>query len=534
MSTKFVFITGGVVSGIGKGITISSLARLLKSRGYKIFMQKFDPYVNVDPGTMSPYQHGEVYVTGDGMEADLDLGHYERFIDENLTKNSNITTGQIYKNVIEKERKGMYLGSTVQVIPHITNEIKKKIFDAAEDSGADIVITEIGGTVGDIESLPFIEAIRQVSLKHNCVYIHTTLVPYLDASREYKSKPTQHSVTTLRSLGITPDIIVARSTGHIGDDIKKKIALFSILSDEEVFNVVDVKTIFEVPLLLHEQKMDEIILNKLDLNAKNIDLSEWISLNEKVNNLNKSVSIALVGKYVEFHDAYLSVKEALKAAGFEFGTNVEIKWVQAKDLTSDNVEQVLGNVQGILVPGGFGKKGIEGKIVAIKYARENNIPFLGICLGMQLACVEFARNILKIPDASSSEWETQSNNYVIDIIDNISKEKLGGTLRLGNYNCELKVGSLAHRLYKESAIIERHRHRYEFNNLYRDKFEKKGFVFSGINSKDELVEIIEYPKNDYFIATQFHPEFTSRPTKPHSLFVGFVEHSLKRVKFCKQ
>ena len=530
--TKYVFVTGGVVSGLGKGITASSLALLLKSRGYKVFMQKFDPYFNVDPGTMNPIQHGEVYVTYDGCETDLDLGHYERFIDEELNYSSNITSGKIYSAVIEKERRGEYLGSTVQMVPHITNEIKNKVFEAGVSSGADIVITEIGGTVGDIESQPFIEAIRQIQYelgRNNTFFVHCTLIPVLFGSGELKTKPTQNSVRDLRNMGVTPDALVLRVPYDSEDKLKEKLSLFCSIPKENIIDSKDVNNIYDIPINYYKQKIDEIILTQFGLSLRKADLKYWTDLIETVDNLKEEVEIALVGKYVELHDAYLSVKESLTHAGYVFNKKVKVNWINSEMLEKDNVDlkEIFKTSRGILVPGGFGSRGIEGKIKAITYARENNIPFLGICLGMQLAVIEFARNVCKLEDASSTEFNPITKNPVIDLMaDQKSIINMGGTLRLGNYECTLTKGTLAYKDYKQEKILERHRHRYEFNNKYRELLEENGMVFSGINEPSNLVEIIELPKHKHFIACQFHPEFKSRPTKAHPLFLSFVKASI--------
>ena len=531
---KYVFVTGGVVSGLGKGITASSLALLLKSRGYKVFMQKFDPYFNVDPGTMNPIQHGEVYVTYDGCETDLDLGHYERFIDEELNYSSNITSGKIFSTVIEKERKGEYLGSTVQMIPHITNEIKNKVFEAAHSSKADIVITEIGGTVGDIESQPYIEALRQIQYElgsENTFFVHCTLVPLLFGSGELKTKPTQNSVRDLRNMGITPNALVCRVPYPTEEKLRNKLALFCSVPVENIIDSVDVGNIYEIPINYHKQHIDEIILKQFKLPVKKANLKYWTDLIDCVNNLKGTVKIALVGKYIELHDAYLSVHEALIHAGYVYNKKVEVDWVDSEALEkpNTNLKKVFKDVNGILVPGGFGSRGIEGKIKAINYARVNNIPFLGICLGMQLAVIEFARNVCDIKDANSTEFEATTKNPIIDLM---AYQKAiinkGGTLRLGNYECEIKKGTLAYKDYKQTNILERHRHRYEFNNKYKKILEDNGMVFSGINKKSDLVEIIELPKHKHFIASQFHPEFKSRPTKAHPLFLSFVKASIDK------
>ncbi|QVK17874.1 CTP synthase [Mycoplasmatota bacterium] len=529
--TKYIFVTGGVVSSLGKGISAASLGRLLKDRGLKVFMQKFDPYINVDPGTMSPYQHGEVFVTKDGAETDLDLGHYERFIDENLTKNANITTGKIYQSVINKERQGEYLGRTVQVIPHITNEIKDKLFAVAKESQADIVITEIGGTVGDIESLPFLEAVRQVRRDvgvHNTCFIHNTLVPYLKAAGEIKTKPTQHSVKELRSLGIQPDVIILRTEVPIEDEVKDKIALFCDVQKEAVVEARDVQILYEVVLDLHKQGLDQYVCKHLQLNVPHIDLSEWRNLVKTVKGLKQEVTIALVGKYVQLHDAYLSVSEALKHAGYFHQLIVNIKWIDAECINDDNINEYLKNVQGILVPGGFGARAIEGKMKAIKYARENKIPYLGLCLGMQLATIEFARNVANLKKANSTEMDENTPYPIFDYLpDQYKGIDLGGTLRLGLYDCQIKEGTKAYKSYNKTLIKERHRHRYEFNNQYKKLLEEKGLTFSGFNPQTNLVEIIEIDNHPFFVACQFHPEFTSRPNRPHPLFRDFVEASKK-------
>ncbi len=534
--TKYVFVTGGVVSGLGKGITASSVALLLKARGYKVFMQKFDPYINVDPGTMNPIQHGEVFVTYDGCETDLDLGHYERFIDEELNYTSNITSGKIYKTVIDKERHGDYLGATVQMVPHITNEIKNKVYEAGISSKADIVITEIGGTVGDIESQSFIEALRQIQLEkgsENVFFIHCTLIPYIYGSGELKTKPTQNSVRDLRNMGIRPDSIVCRVPYDSGSSIKEKISLFCSVPVQNVIDSVDVKNIYEIPIKFHEQKIDEIILKQFKLPVKKANLDYWKNLIKTVDNLKEKVEIALVGKYVELHDAYLSVAESLRHAGYKHNVKIDINWIDSENLEDSevNLKEVFKNTNGIIVPGGFGTRGTEGKIAAIKYARENNIPFLGICLGMQLAVIEFARSVCGIKDASSTEFDPTCKNPVIDLMaDQKSVVNLGGTLRLGNYECKIDKKTLTYKAYKEENILERHRHRYEFNNNYKDILEKNGMVFSGINEKANLVEIIELPKHKHFIACQFHPEFKSRPTKAHPLFSSFIKASKENKK----
>ena len=531
--TKYVFVTGGVVSGLGKGITASSLALLLKSRGYKVFMQKFDPYINVDPGTMNPIQHGEVFVTYDGCETDLDLGHYERFIDEELNYTSNITSGKIYSSVIEKERRGDYLGATVQMVPHVTNEIKNKVYEAGNVTGADIVITEIGGTVGDIESQSMIEALRQIQYEkgtENTFFVHCTLIPYIYGSNELKTKPTQNSVRDLRNMGIRPDALVCRAPFETGENIKKKLSLFCSVPTENVIDSIDVKNIYEIPINYYKQKFDEIVLKQFNLPIKKANLKYWEDLIKTVDNLKNEVEISLVGKYVELHDAYISVAEALKHAGYKYNTKVNINWVDSEDLESDNVnlKEVFKNSKGILVPGGFGTRGTNGKIKAINYARTNKIPFLGICLGMQLAVIEFAQNVLKLEDATSTEFDPTCKNPIIDLMaDQKSVSNMGGTLRLGNYECTLVPNTLASKIYKEEKILERHRHRYEFNNKYKEQLEAKGMVFSGINEANNLVEIIELKDHPHFIASQFHPEFKSRPTRPHPLFDSLIKASVK-------
>lgn len=530
--TKYIFVTGGVVSSIGKGIVAASLGRLLKNRGLKVTIQKFDPYINVDPGTMSPYQHGEVFVTDDGAETDLDLGHYERFIDINLNQYSNVTTGKIYSEVIRKERKGEYLGATVQVIPHITNEIKSKIMRAAKMTDSDIIITEVGGTVGDIESLPFLEALRQMKAdvgSDNVMYIHTTLIPYLKAAGEMKTKPTQHSVKELRGLGIQPNILVVRTELPVSQGTKNKLAQFCDVAPEAVIESRDVETLYSIPLALQAQGMDQFVLDHLKLEAPEADMSEWRALEEKVLNLKKKTKIALVGKYVELPDAYISVVEALKHSGFAFDSDIEIKWIKSQELTKDNVAAELSDADGILVPGGFGDRGIEGKIEAIRYARENDIPFLGICLGMQMACVEFARNVAGLEDANSAETVPDTPNNIIDLMaDQENIENLGGTLRLGLYPCKLKKGTKTATAYDNAEVIqERHRHRYEFNNGYRELFEDQGMVFSGVSPDNRLVEIVELPEKKFFVGCQFHPELISRPNRPQPLIKAFVGASLK-------
>ncbi|MEB1809689.1 MAG: CTP synthase [Bacillaceae bacterium] len=538
MSTKYIFVTGGVVSSLGKGITAASLGRLLKNRGVKVTIQKFDPYINVDPGTMSPYQHGEVFVTDDGAETDLDLGHYERFIDINLSQNSNVTTGKIYSTVIKKERRGDYLGGTVQVIPHVTNEIKERVFRAARETKADVVITEIGGTVGDIESLPFLEAIRQIKSDvgvNNVMYVHCTLIPYLAAAGEMKSKPTQHSVKELRSLGIQPNVIVVRTEKPVPQDMKEKIALFCDIDKNAVIEARDAETLYQVPLDLQAQDLDDIVCNYLGLQCGDADMVEWQALVNKVQNLSKKTKIALVGKYVALPDAYLSVAEALRHAGYAFDSDIEIKWVNSEEVTPENVKDLIGDADGILIPGGFGDRGVEGKIAALQFARENKVPMLGICLGMQLASIEFARNVLGLEGANSAELNPETNYPIIDLLpEQKDVEDMGGTLRLGLYPCKLVEGSVAHQAYGEQVVYERHRHRYEFNNEYRQQMEEKGFVFSGTSPDGRLVEIIEIQDHPFYVASQFHPEFVSRPTRPQPLFREFINASLNKGAVVKE
>lgn len=528
--TKYIFVTGGVVSSLGKGITASSLGRLLKNRGLKVFMQKFDPYINVDPGTMSPYQHGEVFVTDDGAETDLDLGHYERFIDENLSQNSNITTGRVYSNVIEKERRGEYLGATVQVIPHITNEIKSKLLAAAQDSGADVIITEIGGTVGDIESLPFLEAIRQARKDfgyHNTLYIHNTLVPFLKVAGEIKTKPTQHSVKELLSLGIQPDVIVLRTEVDIEDHVKEKISSFCNVPKEAVVQCIDAEILYEVPMHLKAQGLDDYVCKHFGIEVPEADMSEWEELINVVRYLEGDVNIALVGKYVALPDAYLSVVEALKHAGYHYGTKVKIKWVDSEKVTEESVAEIFADVDGILVPGGFGNRGVEGKILACQFARENNVPYFGICLGMQIAAIEYARHVAKLEGANSTEFDEKAAYALFDYLpDQYEGIEMGGTLRLGLYDCRVTEGTKAFEAYQSVNVKERHRHRYEFNNQYKAILEDAGLVFSGINPQTGLVEIIEIPEHRWFVAGQFHPEFLSRPQRPQPLFREFINAAI--------
>ncbi|MCY6485604.1 CTP synthase [Clostridium aestuarii] len=534
MNTKYVFVTGGVVSSLGKGITAASLGRLLKNRGLKVSIQKFDPYLNIDPGTMSPYQHGEVFVTDDGAETDLDLGHYERFIDENLSKNSNVTTGKVYWSVLSKERRGDYLGGTVQVIPHITNELKERVYRVAKEKDVDVVITEIGGTVGDIESLPFLEAIRQIKYEvgpENTCFIHLTLIPYLGKAGELKTKPTQHSVKELRSIGIQPDILVCRSEKSLPHEVKEKIGLFCNVNADAVIQNLDAENLYQVPLMLHEEGLDNLVCNKLNLKCKGIDNSEWIQLVEKVNDLKQNVTIALVGKYVELHDAYLSVVEALNHGGISNDANVDVKWVNAEHITVENVDEYLNNIDGILVPGGFGDRGVEGKIEAIKYARINKVPFFGICLGMQCSVIEYARDILGYSDAQSSEIDETTKHPVIDLMpEQKDVDEKGGTMRLGLYPCKLVEGSNAEKAYGKEVIYERHRHRYEYNNEYRKQLVEAGLKITGVSPDDRLVEIVEVEDHPWFLATQFHPEFKSRPTRPHPLFKDFIKASIDNSK----
>jgi len=522
---KYIFVTGGVVSSLGKGITAASLGRLLKERGYKVMLQKFDPYLNIDPGTMNPYEHGEVFVTDDGAETDLDLGHYERFIDRSLTGKNNVTTGKIYQSVIEKERKGEYLGKTIQVIPHITNEIKNKITEITKIKDCDIVITEIGGTVGDIESTPFLEAIRQ--FKHdvgveNVLYIHVTLLPYLKVAGEVKTKPTQHSVKELMSLGILPDILVCRTEKPITEDIKRKLSMFCNIDVEGVVESPDASTIYEVPLIMEANGLAKVTCKKLGLENTTFDLTQWEEVVNKIKYPQENIKLAVIGKYIELKDAYLSVNEAIENAAFSQGYKTNIDYLQAETLD----EKILEKYDGILVPGGFGNRGIEGKMLAIKYARENKIPFLGICLGMQLTVVEFARNILGYKNANSTEFDPNTSYPMIDIMESQKEiENKGGTMRLGAYPCVLKEGTLAKELYRAGEISERHRHRYEYNNKFRKELEEKGLIVSGTSPDNSLVEIVEIPKGNhpFFIAGQFHPEFKTRPNMPHPLFLGFTK-----------
>ena len=530
--TKYIFVTGGVVSGLGKGITAASLGRLLKARGLKVAAQKLDPYINVDPGTMSPFQHGEVYVTEDGAETDLDLGHYERFIDEDLNQYSNLTTGKVYWNVLNKERRGEYLGSTVQVIPHITNEIKEFIYRVGNQTDADVVITEIGGTIGDIESQPFIEAVRQIALeigKENSLFIHVTLVPFLRGSDEHKSKPTQHSVRELQSMGVKPDIIVLRCDEPLEESIFQKISMFCNVKPDCVIENITIPVLYEVPLMLEEANLSSIVCRELGLSTPKPELTEWKQMVGKIHGRSKTVSIGLVGKYMQLHDAYLSVAEALHHAGYELDTDVNIQWIDSETITPDNCEEALQSLDGILVPGGFGGRGIEGMILAAKYAREHRIPYFGICLGMQIAVIEYARNVAGIPFANSGEFAPEGAQNVIDYMPGQSDEiDKGGTLRLGAYPCIIAPNTTMARCYGQTQISERHRHRYEFNNEYRDVLTKAGLTLSGTSPDGRLVETVELTERPFHVGVQYHPEFKSRPNKPHPLFIGFVKASLER------
>ncbi len=531
---KYIFVTGGVVSGLGKGITAASLGRLLKMRGLKVAAQKLDPYINVDPGTMSPYQHGEVYVTEDGAETDLDLGHYERFIDENLNKYSNLTTGKVYWNVLNKERRGEYLGSTVQVIPHITNEIKEFVYRVGKQTDADVVITEIGGTIGDIESQPFLEAVRQISLEvgpENSLFIHVTLVPFLSGSDEHKSKPTQHSVKELQGMGIRPDIIVLRCDEPLEDSIFKKISLFCNVKPDCVIENITLPYLYEAPLMLERANFSSVVCRELGIDAPQPDLTEWSAMVDRIKNREKEVHIGLVGKYVQLHDAYLSVAEAMRHAGYTLNTHIRIHWIDSETITESTYKDILKGLDGIIVPGGFGSRGIEGMILAARFARENNIPYFGICLGMQIAVIEYARDVAGITDAHSGEFDELCKNKIIDFMpgqsDNIDK---GGTLRLGAYPCVIKEGTTMARCYGESTIYERHRHRYEFNNDYRDALTAKGLTLSGTSPDGRLVETVELSDQPFFVGVQYHPEFKSRPNKAHPLFKGFIAAALERAE----
>lgn len=530
--TKYIFVTGGVVSGLGKGITAASLGRLLKERGLKVAAQKLDPYINVDPGTMSPYQHGEVFVTEDGAETDLDLGHYERFIDEDLNRFSNLTSGKVYWNVLNKERRGEYLGETVQVIPHITNEIKSFIYNVGRATDADVVITEVGGTTGDIESQPFLEAIRQVGLEvgvDNALFIHVTLVPYLRGSDEHKSKPTQHSVKNLQGLGIKPDIIVLRADEKLEESIFRKIALFCNVKPDCVIENITIPVLYEAPLMLEAHHFSDIVCRELGIEAPAPDLADWKALVDKIHSAERTVTIGLVGKYVQLHDAYLSVVEALRHAGYAYGTNIEIEWIDSESINEQTVENILSQCDGVIVPGGFGNRGIEGKILTAAYCRTHNLPYLGICLGMQVAVIDFARHVCGMEDANSGEFDELSKYKVIDFLPDQSHQiDKGGTLRLGAYPCRIAKGTQMYRCYGTEEISERHRHRYEFNNLYRETLEEAGLVISGTSPDGNIVETVEIPQNDFYIGVQFHPEFKSRPNKPHPLFLGLIEAALTK------
>lgn len=527
---KYIFVTGGVVSGLGKGMIAASLGRLLKECNLRVSLQKLDPYINIDPGTMSPYQHGEVFVTEDGAETDLDLGHYERFVNTRLNKYSNLTSGKVYWNVLNKERKGDYLGETVQIIPHITNEIKSYIKSAYEKSRADVIITEIGGTVGDIESQPFFEAIRQIRLENNredTLFVHVSLVPCISGSDEYKSKPTQHSVKLLQELGINPDIIVGRCDGHLPNSIKKKISLFCNVKEECVIESPTVKNLYELPLVLEAQNLSKIVLERLNLPIVMPDLTFWKEMVYKQDNPTKLCKIALVGKYVELHDAYLSVIEALRHGAYGNDSSLTIKWIEAEQINKTNIENMLSDVDGIIVPGGFGNRGVEGMILSCEYARTKKLPYLGLCLGMQVAGIEFARNVLGYKDANSKEFNETTTHNIFDLLPGQNQEKnLGGTLRLGAYDCKIEKGSKLENIYRTNLIQERHRHRYEFQNEYREEFEKNGAIFSGVSPDNYYVEAFEIKDHPFFIGVQYHPEFKSRPNKPHPLFVSFIESSL--------
>ena len=532
--TKYIFVTGGVVSGLGKGITAASLGRLLKCRGLTVAAQKLDPYINVDPGTMSPYQHGEVFVTEDGAETDLDLGHYERFIDEDLNRFSNLTTGKVYWNVLNKERAGEYLGSTVQVIPHITNEIKSFIYSVGKKTNADVVITEIGGTTGDIESQPFLEAIRQVSLevgRENCLFIHVTLVPYISGSNEHKTKPTQHSVRELQGLGVRPDIIVARVDEPIDQSVKDKIALFCNVEKDCVIENRTLPVLYQAPMMLEEAHLADIVCRKMNIQYDHCDLSDWTAMLSRIENAVKPVRIALVGKYVQLHDAYLSVAESLSHAGYENGAKITIDWVDSEQITDDNAAEILKEADGIIVPGGFGDRGIEGMISACRYARENHVPYFGICLGMQIAVIDYARHVAGMPGANSKEFTPENPYGVIDLMpDQHGNIPKGGTMRLGRYPCIIKAGSKMFEAYGRAEIGERHRHRYEFNNQFRKQLEDAGLNLSGTSPDGRLVEAVELTDRDFFIGVQFHPEFKSRPNRAHPLFRAFIAASLKNAE----
>ena len=528
--TKYIFVTGGVVSGLGKGITAASLGRLLKCRGLTVAAQKLDPYINVDPGTMSPFQHGEVFLTDDGAETDLDLGHYERFIDEDLNRFSNLTTGKVFWNVLHKERAGEYLGRTVQIIPHVTDEIKRFIYSVGNKTGADVVITEIGGTIGDIESQPFLEAIRQVGHEvgsDNCLYIHVTLVPYLSGSNEHKSKPTQHSVRELQAAGIAPDIIVMRADEHVDEGIRQKIAMFCNVKPDCVIENTTLPILYEAPMMLERNRFSDVVCRELGIDAPAPDLREWEAMLERIRTRTRRVRIGLVGKYVKLHDAYLSVAEALRHAGFETGAVVEIEWIDAEGITPETAERQLGGLQGIILPGGFGTRGIEGMILTAQYARTHNIPYFGLCLGMQIAVIEFARNVAGWADANSGEFDENSAHKVIDYLPDQFPDTLkGGTMRLGSFPCKTAEGTLLNRCYGQALIHERHRHRYEFNNAYRDALTAAGLTISGTSPDGAIVETVELEKHPFYLGVQFHPEFKSRPNRAHPLFVGFVQAAL--------
>ena len=532
--TKYIFVTGGVVSGLGKGITAASLGRLLKARGLKVAAQKLDPYINVDPGTMSPYQHGEVYVTEDGAETDLDLGHYERFIDEDLNKYSNLTTGKVYWNVLNKERRGEYLGSTVQVIPHVTNEIKEFVYRVGKKTDADVVITEIGGTIGDIESQPFIEAVRQISLEvgsENSLFVHVTLVPFLRGSDEHKSKPTQHSVKELQGMGVKPDIIVLRCDEPLEESIFKKIALFCNVKPDCVIENMTIPCLYEAPLMLEKADISSVVCRELGLKTKEPDLGEWNTMIEKIKARDKTVTIGLVGKYTQLHDAYLSVAEALRHAGYTHSANVEIEWIDSEKITDENADEMLGGLDGIIVPGGFGDRGIEGMISSAKYARENHLPYFGICLGMQISVIEYARHMAGLTDANSGEFDENCAHKVIDFMPGQSDEiDKGGTLRLGAYPCEIKPGTTMEKCYGSLKISERHRHRYEFNNDYREVLQNAGLTLSGLSPDGRLVETVELSDRPFYVGVQYHPEFKSRPNRPHPLFEGFIGAAVEIMK----
>lgn len=532
--SKYIFVTGGVVSGLGKGITAASLGRLLKARGLKVAAQKLDPYINVDPGTMSPYQHGEVYVTEDGAETDLDLGHYERFIDEDLNKFSNLTTGKVYWNVLNKERRGEYLGETVQVIPHITNEIKQFIYSVGRKTNADVVITEVGGTTGDIESQPFLEAIRQIALeegRENALFIHVTLVPFLRGSDEHKSKPTQHSVKELQGMGINPNIIVLRCDQPLEEDLFRKISMFCNVKPDCVIENVTIPVLYEAPLMLEKNGFSDVVCRELNIQAPAPDMKEWREMIDRIKSRSREVTIAIVGKYVRLHDAYLSVAEALRHAGYELQTHVKIKWVDSETISGETCEGAFADVDGILVPGGFGNRGIEGKICAAKYARENNVPYFGICLGMQIAVIEFARNVCGLKGANSGEFDSETKYKVIDFMPDQNDEMdKGGTMRLGSYPCQIVPGTVMSKCYSSDLIHERHRHRYEFSNDYRELMVEKGLVIGGTSPDKRIVETVELPQNDFFVGVQYHPEFKSRPNRAHPLFLGLVKAALEQTK----